>query len=691
MATVEFIYNGASIMIQCQVNDKMEDVVQKFLIKIEKDKGSVFFLYSGKTLDEDLTFIEVANKLDKEKNLMKVQAWDLLFDDNIASLIKSPYVICPECYEKALIEFDDDYQITIYKCKNGHETENIQLKDFEKTQLIDQSKIKCEACKIINKNSTPNNSFFRCLKCKLNICPKCKKDHEEQQHITVNYEDKDFYCEIHYEKYYCFCHTCEKDICSLCENQHNDHEIFLYETFDSDIETSKKELVNLKESIRNLRKDIKEIISKLNLVIDNLNNYYNIYNYIISNYDSKKKYHMQIDNIIELQNYNLDFMKNISEITFDKNLKTKFSELIKLYEKMSKKDENKNKENINNIDELKEKEEEENYENNIIRFNPSENKYEGFEPNKLKVILSFQTKYEIDFLMVLHDRRVLTHQIYKDEIGNEFSKIFIYDLSSTIICDINYDSENKIKYIYQMKDDNILIITKVIILEDVKVFKIKKKSIEEIYSSKYRGGQNLFELLNDKFLTKVGIEEDIYIYSYENGKLNQEKILKLYKKKEQRNIKNVVSLNEKEIVIYYSKVGKIYGWNAFIKFYDIIKDIKIQTLKLGDYDNGSKMILFDKNNLIVEYNYKLVLIDPIQKFIKVAINHGRERRIHSMIPLNYKQLVTVDFDYYYLYEIENDKIKYIYKMLGRAPSNLKKYPDNKFITNKFKDIYIYDY
>lgn len=461
MATVEFIYNGASTMIQCQVNDKMEDVIQKFLIKNEKEKGTVFFLYSGKTLDEDLNFIEIANELDKRKKLMKVQAWDLLFDEGITSLIKSTYVICPECYESALIEFDDDYQITIYKCKNGHKTENIQLKDFEKTQLIVQSKIKCEDCKIINKNTASNNSFFRCLKCKLNICPKCKKDHEEQQHKIINYEDKDFYCEIHYEKYNCFCITCEKDICALCENQHTEHQISLYENNDPDIELSKKELVNLNESIRNLRKDIKQIISKLNLVIDNLNNYYNLYNYIISNYDSKKKNHKQIDNIIELQDYNIDFMKNISEITLDKNLKTKFSELIKLYEKMSKKDENKINENINNNVVLKEnEEEEENYKKKIIRFNPLDNKYEGFEPEKLKVLKSFETKYEIDFLMVLHDGRVLTHQIYKNEIGNKFSKIFIYDLSSTIICDINYDSENIIEYIYQMNDDNILIITK---------------------------------------------------------------------------------------------------------------------------------------------------------------------------------------------------------------------------------------
>lgn len=181
----------------------------------------------------------------------------------------------------------------------------------------------------------------------------------------------------------------------------------------------------------------------------------------------------------------------------------------------------------------------------------------------------------------------------------------------------------------------------------------------------------------------------IYIYSYENGKLNQENILKL--KIEKNNIINICSLNEKEIAIYYCKAGKIYGWNAFITFYDIIKDLKIKTLKLGGYDNGSEIILFDENNLIVEHNHKLVLFDPIQKFIKLSINHGRERRIHSMIPLNYKQLLTVDSDYYYLYEIEKDKIKYIYKMLGRAPSNLKKYPDNKFITNELKIIYIYDY
>ena len=687
MSTVEFLYNGNTIIIQCQVDEKIEDIIDKFLSKTQKERGSVFFLYSGKTLDEDLAFNEAITPIDKSNNLMKIQAWDVLFDSD-ACLKKANIIICPECKESALIDIDENYQISL-QCRNEHQT-YIPFKDFEKSQLIDQSKIKCEGCKIINKGSTPNNSFYRCLQCKLNLCPKCKITHEQEKHIIIDYDDREFYCTTHYEPIKSLCVDCQSEICNLCEEkEHKDHETESIGTVLRDIEGPKKELMILKESIRNLRKDIKEIIAKLNFVIDNLNNYYSIYSGILSNFDDKKRSYMNGCNINILKRWNVDFMRQLSEITIDKNLKTKFSELIRLYEEMNlakkeEKKENKNEIKEDNIDKDQLIEEEE-YKKDIIRYNPLDNKYDNFDLENLEEIQRFETRFDIKFVMVLHDRRLLTQQTYKDEQGDLLTKICIYDLSNGIICDINYDSKEKIYKILQMDDDNIIMVFE----DKVKIFKIQKKSLEEIYNNEFIKHDYIYKILSNKILIQK--YENFYVYSYEGGELIENINFEI------KNIEfeNVCAINENEIAIYYSKKGKLYGENAFILFYDIKNNKEIQILKLGNYNNGRQMLLFDEYNLIVERNHKLVLIDPIKKTIKKEFKQERDGSFKKMIALNAKSFLVIDNDdYLYEYEIKNSTINLISsKVLEEKLGCFDKYPDNGFIASEFLDkhIFIYGY
>ena len=556
-----------------------------------KKKRDIFFLYSGKTLDEDLTFKEAASSIDKSNKLMKVQAWDLLLDlDKSASLKKSNYIICPKCYQKARISIDNNYQICLYECKNNHKSQRIKLKDFEKKQLIDESKIICDICKKEDKSNENQNCFYTCCSCDYNLCSGCKNIHEKN-HFIVDYEDKDFYCYKHNEAFICYCTDCKEDICLSCEKNHSGHEIITYDSIMPNIETSKKELILLKESIRNLRKDIKQIIAKLNYVIDNLNNYYNIYDNIINNADIKKKNYLQIQNINELKNYNTNFIKTITEITNDKNPKTKFKDLISIFERMESKpkrinnllfnfdgefigDENnseeskeeeeqedkKNKNEENKEDKLNELIEEENYKKNLVRYNPSDNKYEDLDLNNLKEIKSFEAKYDIEFLMVLHDRRLLVHQQYSDEQEKEFDKICIYDLSNSItICDINYDSEKKVNEIYQMNDDNVIICVEDYI-KFMKIFKIKKKSMEEIAYDEICGVY-VYQILDNKFITfSVGCYS---IYQYEEGHVES------YGDDfeiDDIDMKILCGINKNEIAIYYNKDGKIYGKMLTLNF-----------------------------------------------------------------------------------------------------------------------------
>ena len=45
-----------------------------------------------------------------------------------------------------------DFKIELFNCKNKDINENISFADFEQSQLIDESKIKCDICNNSNKS-----------------------------------------------------------------------------------------------------------------------------------------------------------------------------------------------------------------------------------------------------------------------------------------------------------------------------------------------------------------------------------------------------------------------------------------------------------------------------------------------------------------------------------------------------------
>ena len=73
---VKFILNGISSFIQCTINNKMEEICEKYANKVGKDIKDLIFLYGGNQLKLDLTFNEVANSIDKNNQEMKILAYE---------------------------------------------------------------------------------------------------------------------------------------------------------------------------------------------------------------------------------------------------------------------------------------------------------------------------------------------------------------------------------------------------------------------------------------------------------------------------------------------------------------------------------------------------------------------------------------------------------------------------------------
>ena len=55
MAEIIFIYEGQYIKVQCNKNEKMKDIFNKFIKKVQiDDNNSIYYLYKGSIINEEL-------------------------------------------------------------------------------------------------------------------------------------------------------------------------------------------------------------------------------------------------------------------------------------------------------------------------------------------------------------------------------------------------------------------------------------------------------------------------------------------------------------------------------------------------------------------------------------------------------------------------------------------------------------
>ena len=172
MAEVIFNYQEDQTKVQCNINDKMSDIINKFLIKTKKNEEApdLYYSHNGTNINEELSFYEQANKLDKERKKMIIIIIDSNEDQNKDTEILSKDIICPTCKEIILLNIDN-FKINLSGCKKNHDIKDIKLNDFEKTQKIDISKIICEICNRVDKSKSHKNIFYICNTCNKNICP----------------------------------------------------------------------------------------------------------------------------------------------------------------------------------------------------------------------------------------------------------------------------------------------------------------------------------------------------------------------------------------------------------------------------------------------------------------------------------------------------------------------------------------
>ena len=183
MAEINFNYFGRDTLIQCKNEDKLEDICEQYCKKLHKKINELKFIYLGDILNIELKIKDVINKKDKENLKMNVLVYDRHSTYINERIINSKDIICPECGELCLINFDN-YRIQLSNCINNHKN-IISLNEFERSQNINEDKIICNICNTNNKGKSYNNKFYKCGTCNKNICFLCKDKHESN-HILID-------------------------------------------------------------------------------------------------------------------------------------------------------------------------------------------------------------------------------------------------------------------------------------------------------------------------------------------------------------------------------------------------------------------------------------------------------------------------------------------------------------------------
>ena len=334
MSQITFLFRGEEVLIQCALKEKLVTVIQRFCEKAQVNRSNVIFLFNGAILDEYIT----EDKIQKNEQNKKFIIVDYNNnDDQTDVIIKSNDIICPKCKECASISINDDYKISITNCKKGHKTENLLVSEFEKTQDINISKIICDKCKNKNMGEVFNKEFYRCINCKINLCPLCKKEHS-LNHNMIIYQNKFYICEGHGEPFISFCNECNKNLCFTCEEKHSNHQTIDFKKFRKNKNDLEKELNIFKEYLDKTKKiaenDIKNFTEKWNKVIKNYEIIYKIKKDIFTSIELNLRNLQKLINqdfIIKI--YEKDFLSIINE----NNMNNRFENISKIYERMESK------------------------------------------------------------------------------------------------------------------------------------------------------------------------------------------------------------------------------------------------------------------------------------------------------------------------------------------------------------------
>ena len=470
-------------------------------------------IYNGKIINENSILEDIINEDDKKTKIVRFLVREI---NKTIKKIKSEDIICPKCQESIFMTIKD-YRINLFDCKNKHKINNLLLNEFEKTQIIDLSKIICNICRVETKDNTYNNLFYRCLECGINICPLCKSKHEKS-HKIINYDEKDYICIEHNERYKYYCPQCKVNICQNCESKHKNHNISNLNLYNKN--QLLNELNKFEKDIDNLNKNISEIIDKFLDFKYKINLYKGIMENMTNKYEDKNLNFQIKENIKEILDFKNCISNDILTIINEKYINKRVKYIMDLYYKMNDINEENSHKFLRQPQNLK-------YKLNITETNDFKGVNDLFEifvcnnDHKEYLVSKNINNYNLDVYTLLDNKKLLSLLGHKNRIttiryfmNNKYNDEYLIsaDINGIVILwDIinNYKIKYQINTLYNISSDKGLVIYSCLIIFD-----------------KYNEDNEDSEDNEDNYIiTSINNISDDYnksatkIYSLNNGKL----------------------------------------------------------------------------------------------------------------------------------------------------------------------------
>jgi len=463
MAEAIFYFEGKKIKILCDTHITMKEICQKCSNKIKKDIDKLIFLYNGKQIQQNLLFEQQIDLKDQKSNIMNILVENIEKTVIQDIFVKSNEIICPNCKESTFLNIIN-FKFNLSGCKNSHNLNPLTIYEFKENQKYNLSEIICNNCNQNNKGNTFDNQFFRCISCKKNLCPICKCSHDKK-HIIINYDDKNYICNQHNEKYIKYCNECKQNLCIKCDENHKRHNIINFEELLPKEEEISGQMTNLKQTIDKFNDNIKKIKERLNYVINFMENYYKISNEIFNNYKNlnQNRNYQILKNIDHILLYNTKMINEINKINEYSNIYNQFNYIMEIYEQNNINNEFLQKTNYKfntNPKELKYKEDIINS-NDFYGFNDIFEIFISYKDNKEYIVSKNYYNFDLDVISISNNQKIIsslkghTNHIISVRyfINNKNHKEYLVssdDNKIVIIWNItnNYEIEHKIKTKY---------------------------------------------------------------------------------------------------------------------------------------------------------------------------------------------------------------------------------------------------
>lgn len=324
---VMFFYMERVFNVRCNYTDNLETIFKSFikLINENLELKEFDFCYEDKILDE---YSKSLNQIiDTNKNI-------IIHPKRKLKIIKCPKCDCNDC----IINIDN-YQIVFYGCCKKDKKEKKEIKEkkehisyyllgaYHESQRIEFSKIGCSESGCKKKMNNEFHDFFICMNCtKKNkysyyLCNEHSEIEDHAKHEKRRYDNKHYFCEDHFGKLKEYCFICNKNLCQKCLKEHegDDHKVKSYDSLTPDLDDIKKNLDEIKKKIVNLKSAIGDIKKSLDGALGIYENYCKIANDIIEKYEFFNK---------DLKNYRI--LRSFLNLKLsNKNMKNELEDILK--------------------------------------------------------------------------------------------------------------------------------------------------------------------------------------------------------------------------------------------------------------------------------------------------------------------------------------------------------------------------